>query len=161
MHTFNSVAVLGLFLAGLPSCLLQALHSATKSSKAVNLIGETVAFTCATLFWAKVVYVSTDSLCWELSMQDRLIYPASLIITETFIDQSQAKFCCHQSVHQPVPIGWMHLLIQIFLSSFFFLGDENTAKRVPPLHRRLKNILLFGERGGVNASAAGCRMAGK
>lgn len=70
-----------------------------------------------------------------------VFYPASLIITETFIDQSQAKFCCHQSVHQPVPIGWMHLLIQIFLSSFFFLGDENTAKRVPPLHRRLKNIL--------------------
>lgn len=143
MHTFISVAVLGLFLAGLPSCLLQALHSATESPKAVNLIGETLALTCATLFWAKVVYVSTDSLCWELSMQDSLICPASLIIRETFIDQSQAKFCCHQSVHQPVPIGWLHLLIQIFLSSFFFLGDENAAKRVPPLHSRLRNILVL------------------
>lgn len=74
-------------------------------------------------------------------LRHSLICWASLIIGETFIDQSHANFCCHQSVHQPV--GWLNLLIQIF---FFFClplsqsANVETQRNESPQPHRLRNI---------------------
>lgn len=98
-------------------------------------------------------------------LQHSLICWASLIIGETFIDQSHAKFCCHQSVHQPV--GWLNLLIQIFffffLPSFRFLSLRTWKRSEASFLSHTAGweiYLVLVRKVDLKASAAGCRKAG-
>lgn len=97
-------AAVSLFLAGLSSSLLQAFcywitekMSILSGKHGINLLySPLVSKSACTGNWAcRTVWFVGPAWLWER----RLL-------------MSHAKFCCHQSVHQPV--GWLDLLSQIF-----------------------------------------------
>lgn len=54
------------------------------------------------------------------SNRGTMAWTCATLLGEMCVDQSHTKFCCHQSVHQPVATGWLDLLIQIIcLASSF------------------------------------------
>lgn len=145
-------AVLSLFLAGLPSRLLQALRSATKSPKAVNLIGKTVALTCGTLlFWAKsglfinwFLVVGTEHAArFNLSGQRRLLIRAR---------QSTAAIRVFTS--RFLLAGCICLFKSFCLLSLLFDSEWKTGKNRS--RSRLRTTLRWGRW----CESISCRMAG-
>lgn len=126
MYAFISVSVLSLFLAGLPSRLRQDLHSTTEPSAAVDLMGKP---------WREPALPSSSGqkkfIC---NCHGKLDYRRDAC-------WSEPRRILLPSVCSPAGSNWLAgFAYSNLLSSFLFLCDGNAAKRVPPLHSRLRNI---------------------